>query len=114
LPSVESLKIVSDSIIDVVKHSTTTKPASTAKKQKAPVKETRSRNPRTIQKDVDIASIMSKAKVAIGETVRNAAAFGSTIEGHAAAGLMGRISMLLHATTPGLVDQDILTPANGK
>jgi separase len=112
LPSVECLKLICDSNADATKSSASKRPAPASKKQRAPVKETRSRAARVIKEDVNITGIMSNAKIAIAETVRNAAAFGSTVEGHAAASLMGRVSILLHAMAPGLVDQDVLTPAN--
>jgi separase len=86
------------------------------RKAKSIVKEPRSRNTKAAKKEVDITNIMSDARNAISKTVRDAVSTGSTVEGHTASGLMGRISMLLHATRPGLVDEDILTPvnANGK
>jgi separase len=93
-----------------------TKESAPAKKSKSTAKQPRGRNAKLVNEEADIANIMSRAKIAISETVKSAVASGSTIEGHAASCLMGRISMLLHATTPGLVDKDILTPvnANGK
>jgi separase len=69
-----------------------------------------------VAKEVDVADIMSRARSAISITVKDAVSTGSTVEGHTASSLMGRVSMLSHATTSGFVDEDILAPvnANGK
>ena len=69
-----------------------------------------------VVKEVDVAEIMSRARSAISATVKEAVSTGSTVEGHIASSLMGRVSMLSHATTPGLLDEDIMAPvnANGK
>jgi separase len=108
VPSIEA-------VIEAMK-SPATKRTAPVKRSKSTAKQPRGRNAKTVNEEADIAKIMSHAKIAISETVKSAVASGSTIEGHAASCLMGRISMLLHATTPGLVDKDILTPvnANGK
>ncbi|OKL59504.1 hypothetical protein UA08_05147 [Talaromyces atroroseus] len=82
------------------------------RKGKSTFKEPRSRTTKVAKKEVDITNIMSHARNAISKTVRDAVSIGSTMEGHTASGLMGRISMLLHATKPGLVDEDILAPVN--
>lgn len=110
-----SVPSIQGDVLDVVK-SPTAKNPSTARKQKTTTREPRSRTTKTAKKESDISSVMSKARMSICETVRSAAACGSTIEGHAASRLMGSISMLLHATTPGHVNEGSLTSsnANGK
>ncbi|KAL1962921.1 hypothetical protein VTN77DRAFT_9017 [Rasamsonia byssochlamydoides] len=106
-----SVPSIQTSVLDVVK-SPAAKKSSSARKQKATTREPRSRTAKTSKKEADISSVMSKAKISIGETLRGATAFGSTIESHAASRLTGSISMLLHATTPGHMDEGSLAAAN--
>ncbi|KAH8700767.1 putative separin [Talaromyces proteolyticus] len=105
--SVPSIEAVIDAMT-----SPANKQTAPVKRSKSTAKEPRGRAAKTAKKEIDIGSIMSQAKSAISETVRKAVASGSTMEGHAASCLMGRISMLLHATKPGVIDKDILTPVN--
>ncbi|EED17022.1 separin, putative [Talaromyces stipitatus ATCC 10500] len=97
--------------------SATTTPVGTSKppvrrKGKSTTKELRELAAKAAKKEVDVAGIMSRARDAISNAVRDAVTTGSTVESHIASSLMGRVSMLSHATTPGLVDEDILAPVN--
>lgn len=108
MPSIEAVITATKAAVARSKTPLTRKGKSTAKEP--------ARATKVAKKEVDVAEIMSRARSAISMTVKDAVSTGSTVEGHTAASLMGRVSMLSHATTPGLVDEDILAPvnANGK
>jgi separase len=110
VPSIQTSRSLSNGVLEAVKSPAVK--TSTVRKQRTTTRESRSRSSKTSKKEADIAAIMSKARMSIGDTVTSAASFGSTIEGHAASWLVGSISMLLHATIPGHVDQGPLSPAN--
>ncbi|KAI7969205.1 hypothetical protein EIK77_006110 [Talaromyces pinophilus] len=107
MPSIEAV-ITDTKAVARSKTPVTRKGKSTAKEP--------ARATKVAKKEVDVAEIMSRARSAISTTVKDAVSTGSTVEGHTASSLMGRVSMLSHATTPGFVDEDILAPvnANGK
>jgi separase len=109
MPSIEA-------VISATKAAVARSKTPTTRKGKPTAKELPGRATKVAKKEFDVADIMSRARSAISITVKDAVATGSTIEGHTASSLMGRVSMLSHATTPGLVDEDILAPvnANGK
>lgn len=108
MPSIEAVITATKAAVASSKTPVTRKGKSTAKEP--------ARATKIAKKEVDVADIMSRARSAISITVKDAVSTGSTVEGHTASSLMGRVSMLSHATTPGLVDEDILAPvnANGK
>lgn len=108
MPSIEA-------VMSTTKAAATRSKTPVARKGKSTTKEP-VRATRAAKKEVDVADIMYRARSAIRITVKDAVSTGSTVEGHTASSLMGRVSMLSHATTPGLVDEDILAPvnANGK
>jgi separase len=108
MPSIEAVITVTKATVARSKTPVARKGKSIAKEPARPTK--------VAKKEVDVADTMSRARSAISITVKDAISTGSTVEGHTASSLMGRVSMLSHATTPGLVDEDILAPvnANGK
>lgn len=102
VPSVDILQPVPSPVIETKRRTRST----TAKKSKVAIKEPQA------HKGVDIdMSAVSKARSTIGETIQDVACFGSTVEGHSASMLSGRISMLQHATDPGKAD-DALVPTD--
>lgn len=105
MPSIEAVISATKAVVARSKTPTTRKGKPTAK-------ELPGRATKVAKKEFDVADIMSRARSAISITVKDAVATGSTVEGHTASSLMGRVSMLSHATTPGFVDEDILAPVN--
>ncbi|KAE8551098.1 hypothetical protein EYB25_007332 [Talaromyces marneffei] len=104
MPSIEA-------VISATKAAVARSKTPVARKGKSTAKEMPGRATK-VTKEVDVADIMSRARNAISITVKDAVSTGSTVEGHTASSLMGRVSMLSHVTTPGLADEDILAPVN--
>ncbi|KAJ5958984.1 uncharacterized protein N7479_006134 [Penicillium vulpinum] len=84
-----------------------TKPST--RRTRAPAKTTRTKAQRASE---DFSVMLSKASDCLASVFSDATILGSTLDSHAASRLMSRISMLSHATSPGIPATLAQSPAN--
>ncbi|CAI7640892.1 unnamed protein product [Penicillium glandicola] len=84
-----------------------TKPST--RRTRAPPKTTRTKAQRASE---DFSVMLSKASDCLASVFSDATILGSTLDSHAASRLMSRISMLSHATSPGIPATLAQSPAN--
>ncbi|CAG8108549.1 unnamed protein product [Penicillium salamii] len=84
------------------------KKAST-RRAKAPAKTARTKAQKANE---DFSVMLSKASDCLASVFSDATILGSTLDGHAVSRLMSRISMLSHATSPGIPANLAQSPAN--
>ncbi|KAJ5562375.1 hypothetical protein N7535_003172 [Penicillium sp. DV-2018c] len=94
-------------------------PSKTVEKPVTPAKPTRrtrapAKAPRTKaqQASEDFSVMLSKASDCLASVFSDATILGSTLDSHAASRLMSRITMLSHATSPGIPAKLAQSPAN--
>ncbi|CAG8174921.1 unnamed protein product [Penicillium olsonii] len=80
-----------------------------ARRAKAPAKTTRTKAQKASE---DFSVMLSKASDCLASVFADATVLGSTLDGHAVSRLMSRISMLSHATSPGIPANLAQSPAN--
>ncbi|KAG0156236.1 hypothetical protein PDIDSM_3413 [Penicillium digitatum] len=80
-----------------------------ARRTRAPAKSTRTKAQRASD---DFSVMLSKASDCLASVFSDATILGSTLDSHAASRLMSRISMLSHATSPGIPATLAQSPAN--
>ena len=79
------------------------------RRTRAPAKTTRTKAQRASD---DFSVMLSKASDCLASVFSDATILGSTLDSHAASRLMSRISMLSHATSPGIPATLAQSPAN--
>ncbi|KAJ5318916.1 uncharacterized protein N7506_011620 [Penicillium brevicompactum] len=79
------------------------------RRAKAPAKTARTKAQKASE---DFSVMLSKASDCLASVFSDATILGSTLDGHAVSRLMSRISMLSHATSPGLPANLAQSPAN--
>ncbi|KAF9243997.1 hypothetical protein DTO027I6_7469 [Penicillium roqueforti] len=84
-------------------------PARPTRRTRAPAKTTRTKAQRASD---DFSVMLSKASDCLASVFSDATILGSTLDSHAASRLMSRISMLSHATSPGIPTALAQSPAN--
>jgi separase len=82
---------------------------SSARKTRAPTKTPRTKAQKASE---DFSVMLSKATDCLASVFSDATVLGSTLDSHAASRLMSRISMLSHATSPGVPATLAQPPAN--